>query len=161
MLGQVFTRFHVWPGVIHVDHGTQMTSLEVSRNTAANLARLVFSPIRSCWTNGRAVRMHRILNETLRSHLEKGQDVVPDYKAFESVKKSIMTNNCTPQNRKGVLPHDMIFTFRSRIWPLISKYRPIPDYHVEIQPDTLIPHPQVKQQLPEPGKLCLFRVKTN
>jgi len=122
LLDMTLERFHVSPDSVQVDSGTQFTSSDFCRAVAELNCKLILAPVSCSWTNGRVERLHRIINDRLRSQLN--QEITRDFTLFsKNITRIIREYNTAYSNILKRTPHDVIFTFESFIHPKLKQFR--------------------------------------
>ncbi|EER05444.1 gag/pol/env polyprotein, putative, partial [Perkinsus marinus ATCC 50983] len=107
LLTSIVHTFHVLPLMLHTDNGTQYSSLAMADLVRSWDAIHLSTPRGSSPSNGRIERVHRYLNEYLRTHhTGKGMS----YTTFcDLIRHAVYSWNVT--KRRGVSPHSMVYTF--------------------------------------------------
>ncbi|KAF4704861.1 hypothetical protein FOZ63_027328, partial [Perkinsus olseni] len=160
LLRTVFECFNTVPRTVYHDGGSQFTSAEFLSTLNWMHASSVPSPVASSWVNGKVERVHRVLNERVRS--ASATDLSFGLFKTTIAKATSMFNTATTR-RTGRTPHSLVFSFPPWPYPEVDPvFRP-PEESVDTitdadYPDSAPPLPRLRSgRLPAVGEIWLVR----
>ncbi|KAF4679104.1 hypothetical protein FOZ60_015490 [Perkinsus olseni] len=160
LLRTVFECFNTVARTVYHDGGSQFTSAEFLSRMNWMHASSVPSSVASSWVNGKVERVHRVLNERVRS--ASATDLSFGLFKTTIVKATSMFNTAVTR-RTGRTPHSLVFSFSPWPYPEVDPvFRP-PEESVDTitdadYPDSAPPLPRLRsRRLPAVGEIWLVR----
>jgi transposase InsO family protein len=154
---RVLNVFNSSPEIVFTDNGTIFMSEDWFSHLDKVNCRSARSPVGASWCNGQVERIHRVFHE----HLLARDDPIMTLADFtDSVNSIVHQYNTTISRRRGLSPHQLVFSYEPWIYPHLPLHlRPVSLQSQQEQPterDNTIGNIPKKRQ-PREGETWLVR----